>query len=1048
MYHCHLRFYLMGRDRGLLDAVRGAPPLERFTHAFTESEHPDAALCAGADVILLDLRGMDGPNLLDALLPHVREGAEALAVASRDQLPGLAPWLPRLRDLWIDPAPEEIPFRFLRWQEGRKQAADLWEREHFLEAAVNGVPSLIWFKTKDGVHERVNDSFCRTVKKTREQVQGQRHAYIWDVEQDDPACIQSEREVMKKRKTCVSEETIETGEGQRTLTTYKSPLYDIDGSVMGTVGVGIDVTREREYQGELIRKTEMLESLFTTMDCGVLTHSLDGRQILNVNRAALNILGFNSREELLAGGFDLIASTVEEDDKPRLRSCIRSLKEEGDSVGIAYRVRHPDGRLLHIMGNVKLVRHNGALVCRRFLLDCTAQKEQEQRERLEQERRQMELIQALSMDFRLVYFLDLDTGSGYPLQMAEGVEEPLRGFRRGRSFQKGMDEYIDQAVCPADREVLRRACTLEALGERLSRDKTFYLNYRAMSRQGGAYYQLKAVRAGAWDGRRGIVLGVRNVDDATRVELEQKTLLREALSQANRANEAKSAFLSNMSHDIRTPMNAIIGFTVLLAKDAENPGKVREYTRKITASSHHLLSLINDVLDMSKIESGKTSLNVAPFSLPELMEELYTILLPQTRAKEQSFEFQVKGRPAEQLLGDKLHVNQILINLLSNAIKYTPNGGAISLTVEDLAPTAPQYAHLRFVVRDNGIGMSPEFLRTVFDPFSREENSTTSGIQGTGLGMAITKNLVDLMGGVIRAESRQGEGSVFTVELSFALPASLDEGDFWNRRGISRILVADDEEQVCLDIREMMEDTGVQVAYATDGPSAVDEAERAMARGEEFHAILLDWKMPGQSGVDTARQLREKVGREIPILVLTAYDWSAIEEEAVAAGVDAFLPKPFFVSTLRQALESLRTGTAGGPAPAPEDALRGLFFLVAEDNELNAEILCEMLDMEGARCEVVPNGELAVERFLQEPPDKYDMILMDVQMPVMGGYEATRKIRACGHPRAKDIPIVAMTANAFAEDVRHALDAGMNGHLSKPINMDAVRELLGRLREE
>lgn len=375
MYHCHLRFYLMGRDRGLLDAVRGAPPLERFTHAFTESEHPDAALCAGADVILLDLRGLDGPAALDALLPAGKEGAEVLAVASRDQLSGLAPYLPRLRDLWIDPAPEEIPFRFLRWQEGRKQAADLWEREHFLDATINGVPSLIWFKTKDGVHERVNDSFCRTVKKTREQVQGQRHAYIWDVEQDDPACIQSEREVMKKRKTCVSEETIQTGEGQRTLTTYKSPLYDIDGSVMGTVGVGIDVTREREYQGALIRKTEMLESLFTTMDCGVLTHSLDGKRILNVNRAALNILGFASREELLAGGFDLIASTVEEADKPRLRDCIRSLKEEGDSVGIAYRVRHDDGRLLYIMGNVKLVRQNGALVCRRFLLDCTAQKE-------------------------------------------------------------------------------------------------------------------------------------------------------------------------------------------------------------------------------------------------------------------------------------------------------------------------------------------------------------------------------------------------------------------------------------------------------------------------------------------------------------------------------------------------------------------------------------------------------------------------------------------------------------------------------------------------
>ena len=1046
MYHCHTRFYYIGRQLRLLELLRQAEPLEGFTHTFQASEEPQDALTARADVILADMESLNRAAV-DRLAREKGPEAQLILLADKEGTADLD--LSPVHDVWTLPLEEaELRFRFLRWQEGRRQWADLWERESFLESTINGVPNLIWYKTRDGIHERVNDSFCQTVKKTREQVQGRGHAYIWDVERDDPACIQSEREVMTRRETCVSEETIQTGEGLRLLTTYKSPLYDIDGSVMGTVGVAIDVTREREYQEELIRKSDMLESLFTTMDCGVITHSLDGRRILSVNRAALNILGFSTRDALLDAGFNLIASTVEEGDKSRLRDCIRSLKDEGDSLGIAYRVRHPDGRLLYIMGNVKLVRMGDELVCRRFLLDCTAQKEQEQREQREQERRQLELIQALSVDYRLVYFLDLDTGRGAPLQMAEGVEQALMAFRQGRPFQDSMEDYIDQAVCPDDREALRQACSPEALGDRLSRSKTFYINYRALSRHGMAYYQIKAVRAGTWDGRRGIVLGVRDVDDATRVELEQKTLLREALSQANRANEAKSAFLSNMSHDIRTPMNAIIGFTTLLAKDAEEPAKVREYTRKITSSSHHLLSLINDVLDMSKIESGKTSLNVAPFSLPELMEELYSILLPQAQAREQSFDFQVKGRPAEELLGDKLHLNQILINLLSNAIKYTPEGGAISLTVEELAPTTPQYAHLRFMVRDNGIGMSPDFLRTVFDPFSREENSTTSGIQGTGLGMAITKNLVDLMGGVIHADSRQGEGSVFTVELSFPRPAAGEGADFWVHRGISRILVADDEEQVCLDIREMMEDTGVQVAYATGGPAAVDEAERAVARGEEFHVILLDWKMPGQGGAETARQLRAKAGPDIPMLVLTAYDWGDIRDEALAAGVDGFLAKPFFVSTFRQALESLGAGQGGRPAPAPEDALKGLFFLVAEDNELNAEILSEMLDIEGARCEIVPNGRLAVERFNAAPPDRYDMILMDVQMPEMDGYEATRRIRASGGPRAKEIPIVAMTANAFAEDVRHALDAGMNGHLSKPINMDAVRELLGRLREE
>ena len=659
----------------------------------------------------------------------------------------------------------------------------------------------------------------------------------------------------------------------------------------------------------------------------------------------------------------------------------------------------------------------------------------------------MELIQALSTDYSLVCFFNLDTGRGSLLRMTDGEENACRdAFAAELTFRESMEIYTDRYVWPEDREMFRRACSLERLREELEQKDSFCVNYRAVAGDAAAYYQLRAVRAGAWNGHRDVVLGIRNVDDETREELEQKNFLREALSQANRANEAKSAFLSNMSHDIRTPMNAIIGFTVLLDREAGSPEKVREYTRKISASGHHLLSLINDVLDMSKIESGKTSLNIASFSLPGLLEELYTILLPQARAKEQSFDFQVHGHPAEQLLGDKLHLDQILINLLSNAIKYTPEGGEISLLVEALTPITPQYAHLRFAVRDNGIGMSEAFLKTVFDPFSREMNSTTSGIQGTGLGMAITKNLVELMGGTIRVESRQGEGTAFTVELSFALPVQPDEESFWSRKGISRILVADDDEQVCLDIRELLDGTGVEVTCVNSGPAAVEAAARAGESGADFHAILIDWKMPGQCGVETVRQLRREVGPDVPVLVLTAYDWSDIEDEALAAGVNAFMPKPFFVSTFRQALDSLDRTQGAGPDQPPEDILKGMFFLVAEDNELNAEILSEMLAMEGASCEVAANGQLAVERFLSAGPDRYDMILMDVQMPVMGGYEATRRIRSSGHPRAADIPIVAMTANAFAEDVRHALDAGMNGHLSKPIDMNAMRELLGRLK--
>ncbi len=525
--------------------------------------------------------------------------------------------------------------------------------------------------------------------------------------------------------------------------------------------------------------------------------------------------------------------------------------------------------------------------------------------------------------------------------------------------------------------------------------------------------------------------------------------LQEALDAAKSANEAKSNFLSNMSHDIRTPMNAIVGFSMLLERNAGDEELVREYTRKIMASSHHLLSLINDVLDMSKIESGKTSLNVEPFSLPDLLEELKIIILPQAKAKEQDFSIRTKGVPPDEIMGDRLRLNQILINLLSNAVKYTPQGGKIDFTVSKVED-AGQFCKLRFLVKDNGIGMSEEYVKEIFRPFTREKNSVVNKIQGTGLGMAITKNLVDLMGGIIEVESEVGKGSTFTVELTFALVQEALP-DAWFRRYVTRMLVADDEEEICLNIREVMRGTGVDVSYVTDGEAAVDAAVKAHRHKSDFHVILLDWKMPGMDGVETARRIREQVGPDVPILVLTSYDWSDIEEEAREAGINAFMPKPFFTSTFFQTIRPL---FAEAPKPEKEvpaeaeGALKDRLFLVAEDNELNAEILTEMLAIEGAKCEVAVNGKIAVEMFQKAKAGYYDMILMDVQMPVMNGYEATRAIRALEREDAKEIPIVAMTANTFAEDVKNALDAGMDAHLAKPIDMDAVRKTVAALLEK
>ena len=533
-------------------------------------------------------------------------------------------------------------------------------------------------------------------------------------------------------------------------------------------------------------------------------------------------------------------------------------------------------------------------------------------------------------------------------------------------------------------------------------------------------------------------------------ERRMNQTLSHALQVAKSANEAKSNFLANMSHDIRTPMNAIVGFSMLLRKNPDNPDKVREYTKKIISSGQHLLSLINDVLDMSKIESGKTSLNPTEFRLAELIDEIHTIVIPQMKMKKLNFELRSRGRLPEYIVGDRMRINQILLNLLSNAIKYTPEGGSIILTTEGRQKSA-NLAHIRFIVADNGYGMSAEFLKNLFEPFAREDNDKINGIQGTGLGMAITKNIVELMGGSISVDSEPGCGSVFNVDLELQIVNGEPDKEFWRELGITRMLVADDMEEVCVDVRELMAETGVEVDCAIGGKEAVRMASAAAEIHEEYHIIILDWKMMDMDGVEAARRIREKVGDMVPIMVLTSYDFENIEDKAREAGITAFLSKPFFVSSFRNAVEkSCILSEEHDIMESPDERMEfaGMRILAAEDNEPNAEILTELLKTEGIECEIAENGKEAVELFNASKPGYYDMIFMDIAMPVMDGYEATGFIRSSLHPDGATIPIVAMTAYVFEEDVRRSLEAGMDAHTAKPIDMENVKDLIRQLRRK
>ncbi len=526
---------------------------------------------------------------------------------------------------------------------------------------------------------------------------------------------------------------------------------------------------------------------------------------------------------------------------------------------------------------------------------------------------------------------------------------------------------------------------------------------------------------------------------------ELNAKLQVAVEKAESANRAKSTFLSNMSHDIRTPMNAIIGFTTLALSNIDDTDRVKDYLGKTLASSNHLLSLINDVLDMSRIESGKIHLEEVEVNLSDVLHDLKTIVSGQIYAKQLKLYMDAMDVTDEDVYCDKTRLNQILLNLLSNAIKFTPAGGTVSVRVRQLAGKVRGCGQYEFRIKDNGIGMSQEFAQKIFEPFERERTSTVSGIQGTGLGMAITKNIVDMMGGTIEVQTAQGKGTEFTVCVPMRAQTEQRPVEKITELEGLKALVVDDDFNTCDSVTKMLVKVGMRAEWTLSGKEAVLRARQSIEMSDVYHAYIIDWRLPDMNGIEVTRQIRS-LHDDTPIIILTAYDWSDIEVEAKAAGVTAFCAKPMFMSDLR---ETLMSALGQKPADAVQGLLpeknadfKGKHILLVEDNELNREIAQEILREYGFLVDSAENGAVAVEKVSTAAPGSYDLVLMDVQMPIMDGYTATRKIRALDDPARAKLPILAMTANAFDEDRRNALESGMNGFLSKPIVIDdLVQEL-------
>ncbi len=814
-----------------------------------------------------------------------------------------------------------------------------------------------------------------------------------------------------------------------------------------------DITRRRERELEIeranreaARQARFLGQLYESIPCGILQFTPGPEhRIISLNPMVWRFYGFGSEAEYRAAVSDPFDLVLEEE-RPRLQRLVDGLPLGGGTISYTRQVRRRDGREGWISVVLeRLVNIDGVEVLQAIFTDITEIKALQAAQEREQLLENRVLRAAICTAYPMIMSLNLTRGT-YSCFVDQ------QGFYDGRR-QGDFEEMAREAVAntyPSYREDFARFLSREEILRRFAAgEQELYTELRQLGVDGAYHWnsvQLIQVENPVGDELMAIEL-VRVLDEQRAEKARQEQLLRDALAAARAANSAKSDFLSRMSHDIRTPMNAIIGMSTIGQLKAGDPQAVRNCFAKIDTSSRFLLSLINDILDMSKIENGKMAIAEERFDFTAFFDELVSIIYPQAEKAGLEFEVHISAALERWYVGDELRLKQVLMNLLSNALKFTPRGGRIVVEAAEERRAAGK-AVLRFDVRDTGIGMSEEFLTRIFTPFEQEEESAARNNVGSGLGLSIVYNLVQLMGGEVQVHSRRGQGAAFAVRLPLGLLE--DDAEEEQRRRARElmqgapVLVADDDpavgEQACL----ILGGIGARPEWAASGAEAVEKVRCALARGEHYEIALIDWRMPGMDGVETTRRIRQLVGPETTIVIISAYDWSDIEQEARAAGADHFLSKPLFSSTLCHAVTHLENAAARGHSTV-DRALAGRRVLLVEDNELNREIARSLLELYGLEVDTAENGREAVERFAAREAGAYLAVLMDIRMPVMDGLEATRAIRALPRGDAARVPILAMTANAFDEDRTQAYRAGMTGYLTKPLDIQVLLEALEKL---
>ncbi|MCC2879152.1 response regulator [Lachnoclostridium pacaense] len=821
-------------------------------------------------------------------------------------------------------------------------------------------------------------------------------------------------------------------------------------SLMASIILGISVLAAfyiryvRRTNKRLMDQAAYIGHLYNAVPEGIALITVEEpNRFIQLNREGMELLGYpeGTSNEAISGRS--IREVILPDDHEDMDRLLDYASREGGKAGFEKRMLKNSGEVFWGAGILeKTMDENGTPVLIATFHDITAEKLEEEAAERDKLQERITLVGAISNAYPVIIRLNLTRDTLNFIYVRQGLMTDLGS----QQTYSRLYEDFSSGVHPDNRKEYASRFSLESLRESLVHNKNeVFLESKHLLADGEYHWistQIIYVDNPYSDDMLAILIS-RRIDEQRHEEEQQRLALESALDSAKAASNAKSRFLSNMSHDIRTPMNAIIGMTAIAAAHIDDRDRVLECLKKINLSGKHLLSLINDVLDMSKIENGKLSMRDEPFNFPELVADAAELIRSQANAGRLAMDVCLSPMKHENVVGDPLRMRQVCINILSNAVKYTPPGGFVRIEAWQEESPVLGYANYVFRCTDTGVGMEPSFLEHIFQPFERARDHAGMRVAGTGLGMAITKNIIDLMNGDIHVESSPGKGSVFTISIPLKLQDAPKEQvpEAW--LGINSLIV-DDDRQTCLNAVELLRDMGLRACFVTDGETGVRYVADAKDTKDPYELIIIDWKMPGMDGVETARRIRENVGEAVPVIILTAYDWSEIECEAREAGVTAFISKPFYRSKMCYLLRGL-DGSAGEDKRTEKRLdYKGKRILLVEDNEINREIAGTLIREMGIMVEEAVDGGEAVDKVMRSEEGYYDLIFMDIQMPVMDGYQAARAIRGLERRDVCRMPIIAMTANAFEEDVRAAIRAGMNAHFSKPIDLDALESLLSR----